>query len=164
MAARIVLRRLALRQENDVEKSRAWLLLAYKVPRKPTAARVYIWRKLKKLGALALQDAVWVLPSNPQTLEHFRWLAAEITELNGEATLWESKQLLEGQDKRLSRQFDEQVRPMYDAILKSVKGKNPDLTGLSAQYQQALSVDHMKCALGQKVRSALMAAKREVQE
>ena len=51
--------------------SRMWLLLAYKVPRDPSAARVYVWRKLKKLGAVALQDAVWVLPSTPQTLEQF---------------------------------------------------------------------------------------------
>lgn len=164
MAARIVLRRLALRQENDVEKSRSWLLLAYKVPRKPTAGRVYIWRKLKKLGAVALQDAVWVLPATPQTLEHFRWLAAEIGELNGEATLWESKQLLEGQDKRLERQFQGQVTPMYEAILKALKSKSADLAVLSVQYQRALSFDHMKVALGDKVRSALIAAMREVKE
>lgn len=164
MAAGIVLRRLALGQENDVEKSRAWLLLAYKVPRKPTAGRVYIWRKLKKLGALALQDAVWVLPSTPQTLEHFRWLSAEIVELNGEASLWESKQLLDGQDRQMARQFEEQVKPMYAAILKALRKKNADLTVLSSQYQQVQSLDYMKSALGEKVRSALIAARREVKE
>ena len=39
-----------------------WLLLIYKVPPNPTANRVYVWRKLKQLGALLLHDAVWVLP------------------------------------------------------------------------------------------------------
>ena len=33
-----------------------WLLLAYKIPREPTAGRVYVWRKLKQLGAIAVQD------------------------------------------------------------------------------------------------------------
>src|SRR5256885_13053202 len=65
-------------------EARTWLLLAYKVPREPTASRVYVWRKLKKLGAVALQDAVWVLPHTPQTLEQFRWLAAEIVEMRSE--------------------------------------------------------------------------------
>lgn len=147
-----------------MEKNRSWLLLAYKVPRKPSAGRVYIWRKLKKLGALALQDAVWVLPSTPQTVEHFRWLAAEIAELNGEASLWESKQLLAGQDERLATQFQAQVVPMYNAILKALKGKKADPSLLSAQYRQALSFDHLKCALGEKVRSALIAAKGEVRK
>ena len=69
--------------------SRTWLLLTYKVPRDPTAGRVAVWRKLKQLAALALQDAVRILPANPQTREQFQWLAAEIEELGGEATLWD---------------------------------------------------------------------------
>jgi hypothetical protein len=54
-----------------------WLLLLYKVARQPSARRVYIWRKLKRLGALLLHDAAWVLPATPRTREQFQWLAAE---------------------------------------------------------------------------------------
>lgn len=32
-----------------------------------------------------------VLPATPQTREHFRWLSAEVAELNGDATVWEGK-------------------------------------------------------------------------
>src|SRR5690348_15616912 len=49
-----------------------WLLLIYKFPREPTASRVYDWRKLKQLGAIALQDAVWVLPATPRTQEQLQ--------------------------------------------------------------------------------------------
>jgi len=59
-----------------------WLLLVYKIPREPTAGRVYVWRKLKQLGAIAVQDAVWVLPAAPRTREQFQWLAAEIADLD----------------------------------------------------------------------------------
>ena len=76
--------------------SLTWLLLAYKVPREPSANRVFVWRKLKKLGAIALQDAVWVLPASPHTREQFRWLASEIDELSGDTTLWESTLLSDG--------------------------------------------------------------------
>ena len=65
-----------------------WLLFHYKISPDPSAARVYIWRKLKRLGAVHYQDAVWVLPKSPHTLEQFQWLAAEIDEMGGEATLW----------------------------------------------------------------------------
>jgi hypothetical protein len=47
--------------------------------------RVYIWRKLKRLGAVLFQDAVRVLPNAARTLEQFQWLAAEIVEMGGEA-------------------------------------------------------------------------------
>ena len=40
----------------------SWVLLDYKIPREPTASRAMVWRKLKRLGALLLHDAVWVLP------------------------------------------------------------------------------------------------------
>src|SRR5215212_5365292 len=100
---------------------RTWLLLAYKVPREPSAGRVYVWRKLKKLGAVALQDAVWVLPNTPQTLEQFRWLAAEVVEMGGEASVWESRQLLDGQDDGLARKFEDQVAAAYRDILAALK-------------------------------------------
>src|SRR5215213_12001994 len=44
-----------------------WLLLIYTVPREPSANRVSIWRKLRRLGAILLHDAVWVLPRSPRT-------------------------------------------------------------------------------------------------
>src|SRR5215212_4930534 len=65
-----------------------WLLLHYKLPTRPSALRVYIWRKLKRLGAILLNDAVWVLPDTPRTAEHFQWLAAEIQEMQGDVNLW----------------------------------------------------------------------------
>jgi hypothetical protein len=57
-----------------------WVLLMYTVPREPSAPRVALWRKLKKLGAVLAHDAVWVLPETPATREQVRWLAQEIRE------------------------------------------------------------------------------------
>jgi hypothetical protein len=140
-------------------EARTWLLLAYKVPRDPTAGRVYVWRKLKKLGAVALQDAVWVLPHTPQTLEQFRWLAAEIVEMDGEASVWESKQLLDGQDTALAKVFEQQADEAYRSVLTGLKRKKPDLAALSREYQQALARDYFRSGLGRKVRDSLIAAK-----
>jgi hypothetical protein len=123
-----------------------------------------VWRKLKSLGAVALQDAVWALPNTPQTLEQLRWLAAEIIEMDGEAGLWESRHLLDGQDKVLLKAFDAQVEQPYRKILSALNRKRPDLTALSRQYQQTLSRDYFRCELGKKVRDALIAAKGEVDQ
>jgi hypothetical protein len=138
--------------------SRIWLLLAYKMPRDPTAGRVAVWRKLKQLGAVALQDAVWVLPSTPQTREQFQWLAAEIQEFEGEATLWESRLLADAMERRMIAQFSEPVESAYRDILRDLKKKRRDLISLSKRYQQILTRDYFRSELGKKVRAALVTA------
>ncbi len=134
-------------------------MLSYKVPRAPTAKRVYVWRKLKKLGAVSLQDSVWVLPAMPHAREQFRWLASEIEELGGESTLWESTLLSDGREAQLVARFSAAVEKTYTEILAALKRKNPDLTVLSRRYQQALGQDFFRSALGRNVRSALLAAR-----
>jgi CRISPR/Cas system-associated endoribonuclease Cas2 len=142
----------------EVSEARTWLLLSYKVPREPTANRVYAWRKLKKLGAVSLQDSVWVLPATPHTREQFRWLASEIDELGGESTLWESR-LIGGQERRLIAEFEAPVEAGYREILAGLKKRRPDLAALSRRYQQVMAQDYFRCELGHRVRDSLLAAK-----
>lgn len=136
---------------------RTWMLLVYKVPKEPTSGRVFVWRKLKKLGAILLHDSVWVLPATPRTREQLRWLANEITELNGDATVWESQLTLGIDEEKLVAQFTTAVESQYREILRGLKAKNRDLTALSRQYQQAKTQDYFNSDLGQRVREALAA-------
>jgi hypothetical protein len=138
--------------------STAWLLLLYKVPSEPSAGRVSIWRKLKRLGALLLHDAAWVLPDTPRTREQFQWLAAEIVELGGEAHVWESRAALTGQADLLTRQFVQQADSAYQAVLAGLGRAERDLGALAAHYQQARQKDFFKSRLGQDVYQALLAA------
>lgn len=135
-----------------------WLLLAYKVQREPSANRVYVWRQMKHLGAILLQDAVWVLPETPRTREQFQWLAAEISELGGEATLWTSDLIYATDDQVLKRQFESQVEEIYREVRTGLKRKQRDLAALSKRYQQAQSRDFFQHKLGQQVRDELLAA------
>jgi hypothetical protein len=137
----------------------AWLLLLYKVPPKPTARRVYVWRKLKRLGALLLHDALWVLPDTPRTREQFQWLAAEIVEMDGEAWLWEGRLPFAGQDEALAQQFVAQAEAGYREILDGLKRKAPDLAALSRRYQQVRAEDYFHSELGERVRAALLSAR-----
>ena len=139
--------------------AKPWLLLVYKIPREPTAGRVYAWRKLKQLGAIALQDAVWVLPRTDRTHEQFQWLAAEITELGGDAVLWEAERLYATDAETLRQEFVEPVESEYREILAALKKKDRDLAALSKRFQQAQSRDFFASALGQQVRERLISAK-----
>jgi hypothetical protein len=72
-----------------------WLLLIHQIPPKPDYFRVKVRRRLQRMGAVALKNSVYVLPSRDDTLEDFRWLLREIVAEGGEATVCEAE-LVEG--------------------------------------------------------------------
>jgi DNA-binding transcriptional regulator PaaX len=136
-----------------------WLHLLYKIPRNPTSRRVYVWRKLKRLGALLLHDSVWCLPSTPRTLEHFQWLVVEIEELGGEAMLWQSQLILGEKNETLIQKFQEQVNVDYGEILSELSEEKQDLSALSKKYQQIKMKDYFQSELGKQVEQALLSAR-----
>jgi hypothetical protein len=136
-----------------------WILLTYKIPPEPSARRVYIWRKLKRMGALLHQDSCWVLPATPRTREHLQWLAAEIIEMGAEATLWEANTLLGTDDEGLVQKFIDLVERPYHDLLEKLESGQADLESISRQYQQIQSKDYFKSETGRRIREALLAAR-----
>src|SRR5690349_11287743 len=64
-----------------------WLLLVYFLPAKQAHARVQAWRRLQRLGAIALRNSAYVLPHAAEAREDFEWIKSEIVEKGGEATI-----------------------------------------------------------------------------
>ena len=133
-----------------------WLLLHYTLPSHPSARRVYVWRKLKRLGAILLNESVWVIPDTPRTAEQFQWLTAEIQEMKGDAYLWRSNLFYDAHEASLMDQFMEQVDSLFKELLKKIKKKNPDLAELSREYQQIAGRDYFNSAFGKQVREKLL--------
>lgn len=61
----------------------AWLLLIYRVPSESSRARVAVWRDLKRLGGLYVQQAVCVLPDRADLRESLGRVRERINELGG---------------------------------------------------------------------------------
>jgi hypothetical protein len=59
------------------------LLLIYRVPSDPSRARVAVWRDLKRLGGLYVQQAVCVLPDREDLRASLGKVRARIDELGG---------------------------------------------------------------------------------
>jgi hypothetical protein len=68
----------------------SWLLLIHQVPNSPPYLRVKMWRRLQKIGAVAVKNAVYVLPPSDQSSEDFHWVAREILEAGGDASVCEA--------------------------------------------------------------------------
>src|SRR5688572_18398851 len=60
-----------------------WLLLFHQIPPRPSYFRVKIWRRLQRLGAVAVKNAVYALPKSDQAQEDLQWVLREITEGGG---------------------------------------------------------------------------------
>lgn len=142
---------------DETVRAQAWVLLLYTLPREPSAPRVAVWRKLKKLSAVLLHDAVWVLPAQPALLEHFRWLAAEIRESAGHALVWVAQQGLPGQDDALVAQFQAQADAGYQAILSAMDASQVDPATLARRYQAVAACDYFHASSGEMVRLRLEA-------
>lgn len=138
-----------------------WLLIHYKLPTQPSALRVYVWRKLKRIGAILLNDAVWVLPDTPRTAEHFQWLAAEIQEMKGDVNLWRSNLVSGLPEELLIEQFKKQVDLEYKDLLKRLSRKNQDLSKLAQDYQQIIGRDYFQSELGKQVKEKLLGLRGE---
>src|SRR5688500_12374164 len=67
-----------------------WVLLIHQLPPKPTNLRVRIWRKLQKLGAVAIKNSVYVLPATEKAHEDFQWLKQAIASAAGEASVFKA--------------------------------------------------------------------------
>src|SRR5947209_18921328 len=84
----------------------SWVLLIHQIPAKPAYLRVKIWRRLQGIGAVAVKNAVHVLPMNEETQEDFEWLLREIEQGGGEALICEAR-LIEGPS-------DQEIRALFD--------------------------------------------------
>lgn len=62
-----------------------WIALSYSLPREPSRARVSIWRKLKKIGAVSIQQSMWILPLSNENNRLLREIKDEVSQNGGEA-------------------------------------------------------------------------------
>lgn len=144
-----------------------WIMLITKLPRARTSAlKVATWRKLKRLGVYTVQDSVYVLPLSERNLEAFEWVAAEIREEGGEASVWEVSARTEAREREMRDFFLEQVNTHYRSILEEVRC-SPDegkLRELWGQYHKVKSQDYLRSPLAIEARAACERRAQELRE
>ena len=101
--------------------SAEWVLLAYRLPRLPSTPRSSVWRKLRRLGAAQLLDGLVALPLDSRSREQFEWLADEVGEAGGEATMWIGRLATAAQERELAAQMAAAVASEYRALLDEVE-------------------------------------------
>lgn len=97
-----------------------WLLLLYALPAGQGTSRVSLWRQLKKSGAIALKNSTYVLPDEPPHRERFQWLAQQVRESGGDATLIYATDIEGTSDEEIMRLFQAAPAEQYVALVAEI--------------------------------------------
>jgi hypothetical protein len=94
-----------------------WLLLTYKVPPEPAARRMAVWRRLKAMGAVYLQNGVCVLPKSDDHVRRLKMLEKEIADAGGESVLLETIALDAAQQDKVVGRFRADRDDAYEEFI-----------------------------------------------
>jgi hypothetical protein len=159
---------------SDMEQRTRWLILVYQLPRDPSRHRVAVWRKLRTLGALYLQDGAVVLPEDAVTREQLEWLQLRVREAGGEATLWEAQPATLTEEKALVEAFRASREETYRKIISEAervrrkaemgggKALGEDLKKLEREFRAERRRDYFRSPLRKEADSALKGAREAV--
>jgi len=101
----------------DTKVNQGWLILVYKVPSNPSTLRIGIWKRIKELGALLLQQSVYILPNRPELKESLDDLKAQILKVGGECKLLETASFEEEQQGKIIEEFRLLADQDYEQII-----------------------------------------------
>jgi len=91
--------------------------LTYSLPRTPSAPRLALWRKLRRLGVAQLADGLAALPADARTREQLEWAADEVLEAGGAAGVWLARPATRAQERDVARVMDAARIAEYEAII-----------------------------------------------
>lgn len=83
-----------------------WLVINYNLPTEPSRYRVATWRGLKKMGAVNIQQSMWILPEDEGNYTALKRLSEEIEANSGEAFLMQSEFFDETHEQKVISEFN----------------------------------------------------------
>jgi len=101
--------------------NRSWLLLLFSLPATHKIARVAMWRKLQKSGAIQIKTSTYLLPDAPPQYELFQWLARQVTDYGGDSTLIRAQQIEGLSDAKIIGLFNSARDGDYSAIIEAAR-------------------------------------------
>ncbi len=147
-----------------------WILLLYGLPARKGGVRVNLWRQLKKCGALALKTSAYLLPDRAEHHERLQWLAQQVRDGGGEATILHVTEIEGLRDEDIIRQFNEARATEYAVLLSSLTeliARNrkrldesfaADLEKLTGQFEAVRRIDFFDCPRAQDAQMLLKRA------
>lgn len=140
-----------------------WIFLLYQLPREPSTPRISVWRKLKRLGVAQLSDGLVALPHDAATKEQLEWVAHDITEAGGTASIWITTPTMRRFGRNLAaslssdraEEYRELVDQAEELLAASFRERSRALGRLRAEYRRIERRDHFPPPEKEQARTAL---------
>jgi hypothetical protein len=102
-------------------RRRDWVLLAYRLPREPSAPRLAVWRKLKRLGVAQLLDGLVGLPLDSRNREQLEWIADQVVEAGGDASIWTATPAALAQEREIAAAMQAGIAEQYLNVINQAR-------------------------------------------
>jgi Protein ChrB, N-terminal len=96
-----------------------FVTVVYRMPTKPTAGRVAVWRQLKKIGAIYLHQSVCVFPDTARTRRELDPILRKIEQSGGEYHLLPLRMTDAQEYDKLVKEFIDQTARQYQEIIEN---------------------------------------------
>jgi hypothetical protein len=94
-------------------KKEDWIIFVYKMHPEPSRYRVSVWRRLKDIGALYLQNSICILPFSDLHQEFVQKLSKEIEKADGESSILISRYISKDEEQKLIDKFNSERNNEY---------------------------------------------------
>lgn len=155
-----------------------WIVFSYSLPTGANTARVTLWRRLRRLGAISPTGSVYILPAQDDCVESFQWLAREIQQAGGETLVMHVSQFEGLDDRQLIALFNQSRHEEYEEILGSLADLERQIAAseaevtlvdfqstlhkLQKQQDEVARIDYFQCPLGRNVTAQLNRIKQQL--
>src|SRR5207244_3892953 len=151
-------------------RATSWLLLLFSLPTNRNTERVAVWRRLKKMGAVQIKTSTYLLPDEPAQYEQFQWLAQQIRDYGGDATLVRAQEIEGLTKEKVIAMFNDARAKDYAELRKSLQGfigrrkkmgaqeAAAELERLTRQFREIRAVDFFDSPRGHDIAMLLRRA------
>jgi hypothetical protein len=141
-----------------------WVLLAYRLPRQPSTPRIAVWRRLRRLGVAQLLDGLVALPHDARNKEQLEWVAEQVADAGGEATIWTGRPASRWDEARLVQSLQEATARDYRKLVgEAVTARDVEaaarrrtLMRLRREWRRIRLRDHFPSPVAEEARRALV--------
>jgi hypothetical protein len=158
------------------EAPNSWLLITVSTAAAPDSLRVYVWRRLRLLGAVYLQQSVCVLPALPEVRKEVSRFADRVRRDGGSVRVLGIQFTDEAEQQRLIAEFNQARDSEYREVLErlpsflqeldmerqrgrmtyaEVEESEADLERFRAWVAKIAKRDHFHAPLGEEARPAI---------